>query len=80
VLAEVNEINYSNEDVQIYSQTCNIHSETEAKASTAESLDITPEDLAISDNVKVEWVLVASLQINNKLSFSLLYFYSSFLG
>ena len=31
----------------------------EAKASTAESLDITPEDLAISDDVTVEWVLVA---------------------
>lgn len=59
MLAEVSNINYSHEDVHIYSQARNIHSAAEAKASTAESLDITPEDLAISDDVKVEWVLVA---------------------
>lgn len=59
MLADVNNINYSHEDVHIYSQARNIHSTAEAKVSTAESLDITPEDLAISDDVKVEWVLVA---------------------
>ena len=59
MLAEVSKINYSHEDVHIYSQARNIHSAAEAKASTAESLDITPEDLAISDDVTVEWVLVA---------------------
>ena len=58
MLAEVNKINYSHEDVHIYSQARNIHSAAEAKASTAESLDITPEDLVISDDVTVEWVLV----------------------
>ena len=59
MLAEVSKINYSHEDIHIYSQARNIHSAAEAKASTAESLDITPEDLAISDDVTVEWVLVA---------------------
>ena len=59
MLAEVSKINYSHEDVHIYSQARNIHSAAEAKASTAESRDITPEDLAISDDVTVEWVLVA---------------------
>ena len=58
MLAEVSKINYSREDVHIYSQARNIHSAAEAKASTAESLNITPEDLAISDDVTVEWVLV----------------------
>lgn len=58
VLAEVSEINYSHEDIYIYSQARNIHSTAEAKASTAESLDITPDDLAISDYVTVKWVLV----------------------
>lgn len=45
VVPDVNNINYSHEDVHIYSQARNIHS--------------TAEDLAISDDVKVEWVLVA---------------------
>lgn len=58
-LAEVSKINYSHEDVHIYSEARNIHSAAEAKVSTAESLDITPEDLGISDEVTVEWVLVA---------------------
>lgn len=58
MLAEVSNINYSREDVHIYSQARNIHSTAEAKVSTPESLDITPEDLAISDDVTVEWVLV----------------------
>lgn len=58
MLAEVSKINYSREDVHIYSQARNIHSAAEAQASTAESLNITPEDLAISDDVTVEWVLV----------------------
>ncbi len=58
-LAEVSKINYSHEDVHIYSEARNIHSAAEAKVSTAESLDITPEDLGISDDVTVEWVLVA---------------------
>lgn len=58
MLAEVSSINYSHEDVHIYSQARNIHSTAEAKVSTPESLDITPEDLAISDDVTVEWVLV----------------------
>lgn len=49
------------QEVHIYSQARNIHSTAEAKVSTAESLDITPEDLAISDNVNVEWILVAKI-------------------
>ena len=59
MLADVSSINYSHEDIYIYSQARNIHSAAEATVSTAESLEITPEDLAISDDVKVEWVLVA---------------------
>jgi uncharacterized protein YggE len=57
-LVEVSSINYSHEDIHIYSQARNIHSAAEAKVSTAESLEITPEDLAISDDVTVEWILV----------------------
>ena len=58
MLSEVSKINYSHEDIHIYSQARNIHSAAEAKASTAESLEITPDDLVISDDVTVEWVLV----------------------
>ncbi|MBP5137142.1 MAG: SIMPL domain-containing protein [Paludibacteraceae bacterium] len=56
-LADVCEINYSHEEIHIYSQARNIHSAAEAKASTAEALEITPEDLVVSDDVKVEWIL-----------------------
>lgn len=59
--ADINNLNYSHKAVHIYSQVRNIHSTAEAKVSTAESLNITPEDLAISDNVNVEWILVAKL-------------------
>ena len=58
-LGEVSNINYTHEDIHIYSQARNIHSAAEAKVTTAESLEITPEDLAISDDVTVEWVLAA---------------------
>lgn len=56
-LGEVNLIEYGRSNLYIYSQARNIHSNKEAMASTSESLDITPEDLVFSDEVKVEWTL-----------------------
>jgi uncharacterized protein YggE len=56
-LGRVVEINYSNQDVHAYSQARNIHSNSEASASTAGSLDITPDDLVVSDTVDVTWEL-----------------------
>lgn len=44
-------IEYGNQNIHVMSQARNIHSNTEAKASTSDSLDITPEDLVISDTV-----------------------------
>ena len=58
MLADVRNINYSREEVHIYTQARNIHSVAEASVVTPESLEITPEDLAISDDVTVEWILV----------------------
>lgn len=47
---------YSN--VHVYSQARNIHSNSEAKASTSSSLDITPEDLVMSDTADVTFELL----------------------
>ena len=58
VLGDVDEIIYGQQELHVYSQARNIHSNKEAMASTSESLDITPEDLVFSDDVKVIWSLV----------------------
>ncbi len=57
-LGEVTEISYSNHEVSVYSQARNIHSNNEAMACDANSLDITPDDLVMSDTVHVTWELV----------------------
>ena len=57
-LGPVNYIDYHHEEINVYSQARNIHSNKEALASNPESQDITPDDLAISDNVTVSWNLV----------------------
>ena len=57
-LGDVYSIDYSHEDIHIYSQARNIHSVEEAKACSPESLDITPDDLAVSDEVNVVWYLI----------------------
>ncbi len=56
-LGEVQEIHYGEMNVTIYSQARTIHNPMEASASTPDSLDITPDDLVMSDNVEVVWTL-----------------------
>ena len=56
-LGDVNSINYSRQDIHVYSQARNIHSNEEAMSCNAESLDITPDDLVVSDDVTVIWEL-----------------------
>lgn len=56
-LQDVYSINYSDTNIHIYSEARNIHSAAEAKASTPEGLDITPEDLSVSDEVTVVWTI-----------------------
>lgn len=51
-------INYDYQNMHISSQARHIHSNAEAKASTPGSLDITPDDLVISDRVNVVWELI----------------------
>lgn len=51
-------IRYSHKNIHIMSQARNIHSKTEAKASTPGSLDITPDDLVISDTVNITFELL----------------------
>ncbi len=57
-LGKVENINYRYSNVSVYSQARNIHDSKEAFASTADSLDITPEDLVMSDTVDVTFELV----------------------
>lgn len=57
-LGKVMDINHGHSDVSVYSQARNIHDSEEAFASTAESLDITPDDLVVSDTVAVTFELV----------------------
>lgn len=59
-LGNVQEIQYGVHDIHIFAETRNYHNNDEAKASTSESLDITPEDLSLADDVKVSWFICNS--------------------
>ena len=50
-------VNYSVQELHIYSQARSIHDAGEALCCNEESLDITPDDLDVSDTVTVEWEL-----------------------
>lgn len=52
-LGKVLEINYNFSHIETYSQARNIHSNEEARESTPDALDITPDDMVISDRVDV---------------------------
>ena len=52
------EIDYNFSHIDTYSQARNIHSTEEAKESTADALDITPDDMVISDRVDVVFELI----------------------
>lgn len=56
-LGNVINIHYGYQEIHVYSEARNIHSNSEAMACDSNSLDISPDDLAMSDNVKVEWEL-----------------------
>ncbi|MCM1369656.1 MAG: SIMPL domain-containing protein [Candidatus Amulumruptor caecigallinarius] len=57
-LGKVLSIEYGRADVTVMSQTRQIHSNDEAKASTASSLDITPDDLIMSDTATLVFELI----------------------
>ena len=57
-LGEVKNINYSFSKLHIYSHSRQIHEAEEALLCEPESLDITPDDLAATDDVTVVWYLV----------------------
>lgn len=59
-LGKVLEINYNFSHIETYSQARNIHSTEEAKASTPDALDITPDDMVISDRVDVVFELITN--------------------
>ena len=50
-------IDYSVQELHIYSQARNLHCAEEAGCCDPSSLDITPEDLAASETVTVVWSL-----------------------
>lgn len=56
-LGKVKSIDYSDCGMHIYSEARNIHSNKEAMACSSDSLDITPDDLSVSDTVNVSWHL-----------------------
>lgn len=57
-LGAVNHIDYSVNELHVYSQARSIHDCDEAMCCEESSLDITPDDLAASDSVTVAWYLV----------------------
>ena len=57
-LGSVSSISYEENSLHVYSQARNIHSNNEAMACKPDSLDITPDDLVMSDNVNVVWNLM----------------------
>ena len=57
-LGKVLEIDYNFSHIDTYSHARNIHSTEEAKESTADALDITPDDMVISDRVDVVFELI----------------------
>lgn len=57
-LGPVKDINYSVQEIHIYSQARFIHCAEEAIGCNMESLDITPDDLTASDEVTVKWQLI----------------------
>lgn len=61
-LGTVINIKYGHQEIHVYSQARNIHSNKEAMACDSSSLDITPDDLVMSDTVEVEWELVSELK------------------
>lgn len=56
-LGSVVSIDYGYQDISVYAEARNIHNNAEAMACSSDSLDITPEDLSVSDTVQVEWML-----------------------
>lgn len=62
-LGSVIDINYGYQEIHVYAEARNIHSNAEATACTSDSLDITPEDLSVSDNVQVKWELIQGERI-----------------
>lgn len=57
-LGKVMSIDYRFQNTHVMSQARYIHSNSEAKASTAQSLEITPDDLVVSDTVDVTFELI----------------------
>ncbi|MDE6651664.1 MAG: SIMPL domain-containing protein [Paramuribaculum sp.] len=57
-LGKVKKIDYHYQNIHVMSQARYIHSNAEAKTSTPGSLDITPDDLVISDTVDVTFELL----------------------
>lgn len=56
-LGDVLDIDYSWNDIHVFSQARYIHNSSEAACCCEESLDITPDDLAANDTVRVIWEL-----------------------
>lgn len=56
-LGLVKNIDYSVQELHIFSEARIIHGADEAVGCNPESLDITPDDLEVSDTVTVEWYL-----------------------
>lgn len=56
-LGLVKHIDYSTNEIHIFSEARKIYGADEAVCCNPESLDITPDDLSVSDEVTVEWYL-----------------------
>lgn len=63
-LGLVKDINYNVKELEIYSEARQIHGAQEAMCCNEDSLDISPDDLGVEDNVTVKWYLSNDLQNN----------------
>lgn len=61
-LGPVKDINYSFNEIHIYSQARMIHEASEAEFCSKNSLDIHPDDLTAEDNVTVRWYLINNVE------------------
>lgn len=57
-LGAVNSVKYSEHEIRIYSQARQLHEADEAMCSSLESLDITPDDMDVHDEVTIVWNLI----------------------
>lgn len=64
-LGSVVNIRYNQREIHVYSEARNIHSNKEAMACSPSSLDVSPDDFVMGEDVDVTWELKNLFETNN---------------